>query len=150
MTEDLFVDAELFEDTPDVIVDDSIGNDTKENDLFYFVRMSNHYLRLVNSSCHHNVQPRHDMQFPVIAESGANYHMFREKEFFLHILPSSGNVILGDGKTSLPIKGVGTVQCRVGTEILTIPNVRYIPDLSESIYSLFQHIQSPGHKLESS
>jgi len=41
MTEDLFVDAELSEDTPDVIVDDSIGNDTKENDLFYFVRMSN-------------------------------------------------------------------------------------------------------------
>jgi hypothetical protein len=28
--------------------------------------------------------------------------------------------------------------------------VRYIPDLSESVYSVFQHIQSPGHKLESS
>jgi hypothetical protein len=59
-------------------------------------------------------------------------------------------VLLGDGKTTLAIKGVGTVKCRVGSETLTIQNVRYVPDLSESIYSLFQHIQSPGHRLESS
>jgi hypothetical protein len=80
------------------------------------------------------------MKFPAIADSGANYHMFWEKEYLVHLHPSSGNVILGDGKTSLKIQGVGTVQCQVGSEVLTLHNVRYIPDLSESIYSLFQYI----------
>jgi hypothetical protein len=37
----------------------------------------------------------------------------------------------------------------IGTNILILHNVRYIPDLSESIYSLFLHIQSPCHKLKS-
>jgi hypothetical protein len=49
------------------------------------------------------------MRFPVIADSGANFHMFREKEFFTKIIPASGRVTLGDGITNLAIKGVGTV-----------------------------------------
>jgi hypothetical protein len=64
--------------------------------------------------------------------------------------PAKGKVLLGDGKISLPIQGIGTVQCRVGDHQLVIPNVRYIPTLGESIYSLFQHIKSPGHGLNSS
>jgi hypothetical protein len=64
--------------------------------------------------------------------------------------PASGRVILGDGKTILDIKGIGTVKCKLGKHILKIENVRYIPDLAESIYSLFLHIQSPGHGLKSS
>jgi len=34
--------------------------------------------------------------------------------------------------------------------ILVIPNVHFVLGLSESIYSLFQHINSPHHRLESS
>jgi hypothetical protein len=34
--------------------------------------------------------------------------------------------------------------------LLTIPGVCYIPDLAESIYSLFQHLKSPDHGLHSS
>jgi hypothetical protein len=49
---------------------------------------------------------RHDMQFPIIVDSGANYHMFREQAFFEDLFPASGNVLLGDGKTSLSIQGV--------------------------------------------
>jgi hypothetical protein len=51
------------------------------------------------------------MKFPIIIDSGANYHMFKDKEFFSSILPATGKVILGDGVTSLPIEGVGTVKC---------------------------------------
>jgi hypothetical protein len=90
------------------------------------------------------------MKFPVIADSGANYHMFRDREFFETLSPASGNVILGDGKTTLSIQGVGTVKCRIGPHLLTIPNVCYIPDLSETIYSLFLHIKTPDHGLDSS
>ena len=57
---------------------------------------------------------------------------------------------MGDGKTTLPILGVGTVKCIIGSNILTIPDVRYIPGLSESVYSLLIHIKTPGHGLDSS
>jgi hypothetical protein len=100
-------------------------------------------------SSHVPVQ-HHTMIFPIIADSGANYHMFRERSFFESLQPASGTVLLGDGVTSLNYQGVGTVKCKVGSNILTIPNVRYIPELSESIYSLFQHIQTKDHRLESS
>jgi hypothetical protein len=43
------------------------------------------------------------MAYPIIADSGANYHMFKEIEFFDSLTPTTGNVILGDGKTSLSI-----------------------------------------------
>jgi hypothetical protein len=86
----------------------------------------------------------------VIADSGANYYMFKEREFFETLLPTSGTVLLGDGKTTLSIKGVGTVKCKIGSNILVLHNVRYILDLSESTYSFFLHIQSANHKFESS
>jgi hypothetical protein len=50
------------------------------------------------------------MKYPIIIDSGANFHMFRDHEFFTTLLPASGKVVLGDGKTSLPILGVGTVK----------------------------------------
>jgi hypothetical protein len=93
---------------------------------------------------------RHAMPFPVIADSGAIFHMFKECAFFSHITPVAGKVLLGDGKTVLPIKGVGTVQCFVDENLVTLENVRFIPDLSESIYSLFLHIKYPGRGLQSS
>jgi hypothetical protein len=72
--------------------------------------------------------------------------MFHEKDFFETVSPATGHVILGDGKTSIKI----TVKCRVADHILLIDNVGYVPELSETIYSLFQHIQLPGHGLKSS
>jgi hypothetical protein len=42
------------------------------------------------------------------------------------------------------------VHCKIGDDTLLIHNIRYIPDLAETIYSLFLHIQSPGHGLQSS
>jgi hypothetical protein len=35
-------------------------------------------------------------------------------------------------------------------EFLSINNVRWVPDLSESVYSLFLHIQCPNHRVSSS
>jgi hypothetical protein len=76
--------------------------------------------------------------------------MFRDREFFSSLLPATGKVILGDGKTSLPIEGVGTVKCLIGSNELTIENVQCIPTLSESIYSLFLHVKLPQHGINSS
>jgi hypothetical protein len=123
LTEEEFSDAV----TDDVTLDaDCVtkGNDTNEAALMYFSRISKDYLRLVKSSSSHVSPSRHDMLFPVIADSGANYHMFNDRSFFQTLAPATGNVLLGDGKTSLSIKGVGTVYCRIGSQVLTIPKVK--------------------------
>ena len=63
------------------------------------------------------------MQYPIIVDSGANYHMFKEHEYFDTLVPTQGQVIFRDGKTVLPIQGIGQVKCTVGSETLTIDNV---------------------------
>jgi hypothetical protein len=142
---------DLVEDTTeDIPEDDSedIGNDTNDESLQDFARVTNHYLRLVKNS-----QPdckRHAMKFPIIADSGANYHMFKELEFFDTLVLAMGRVLLGDGKTFLPIQGIGTVKLRIEGQELLVDNVCYIPDLSESIYSLFLHVKCPNHGIQSS
>jgi hypothetical protein len=126
------------------------GNDTNEDDLYYFARMSNHYLRLVKSGNGSSSTARHLLDYPIIADSGANFHMFKEPEFFLDMKPFEGSVILGDGTTKLPIQGIGTVSLTIDNHSLIIPDVRFVPTLSESVYSLLQHIRQPNHGLQSS
>jgi hypothetical protein len=78
LTEDIVEDAIVADDNDDCV--EPIDNDTNEADLFYFVRVSNLYLCLVNNSSFSS-SPRPLIKFPVIADSGANYHMFKEREF---------------------------------------------------------------------
>jgi hypothetical protein len=69
VTEDMFVDA-ASDDAQ--IGSDSSGNDTNEDALLYFARVSNHYLHLVKNSSNVVPEHRHSMSFPVIVDSGAN------------------------------------------------------------------------------
>jgi hypothetical protein len=139
---------QVEDDIQDVVSEEEPDNDTNDAILNYFSLVTKHYLRLVKTTP--DLAPRHDTQFPIIADSGANFHMFREKKFFESIQPATGHVVLGDGQTKVPILGIGTVKMRIANNILTIPEVRYIPGLSESIYSLFVHIRTPLHGLNSS
>jgi hypothetical protein len=76
--------------------------------------------------------------------------MFKEREFFTFLTPTSGQVILGDGKSVVNIKGIGQVKCIINNETLLIDNVHYVPDLAESIYSPFVHIKQQQHGVYSS
>jgi len=87
ITEEKFMDA-ASDDFP--VVDESNGNDTNEDTLLYFTRLSNHYLRMVKTSPSLLTADRHKMLFPVIVDSGANYHMFNDRAFFETLLPASG------------------------------------------------------------
>jgi hypothetical protein len=124
------VDDAVLDDLPDLLPDTD-SNDTNEVDLFYFVHMRNHYLWLVWSLS--SITSCHDMQYPIIADSGANFHMFHEHEFFETLTPTTGHVILGYGNTTLDILGIGTVRCVIGSNILCIENVRFFPGLAKSI-----------------
>jgi hypothetical protein len=73
------------------------------------------------------------MKYPIVADSGANYHMFKEIEFFDSLIPTTGQVLLGDGKTLLTIQGIGTVKMKIDGHELCIENVCYVPDLAKSI-----------------
>jgi len=72
VTEVFFEDA-VADDTTPVSYEDNVTN---EDSLMYFACLTNHYLRLVKS-CPSRIS-RHDMKYPIIADSGANYHMFRD------------------------------------------------------------------------
>jgi hypothetical protein len=149
ITEEVFEDAADsadYESKEDMVT----PNDTNDVDLLYFVHVSKHYLRLAKTTLPKTSTSRHPMCFPVIADSGANFHMFKEPEFFESIVPAHGSVILADGTTRLAIQGVGTVVCNVGEHTLRLDNVRFVPSLSESIYSLLLHIKQPNQGLESS
>jgi hypothetical protein len=123
ITEKVFADASDGNDREDSVEE---SNDTNEANLLYFARVSNHYLRLVKATPGQDLLSHHQVKFPVIADSDANYHMFKEPEFFESITPAKGTVILGDGKTSLPIHGVGTIKCFIGDHLFRINNVRYM------------------------
>jgi hypothetical protein len=130
----------MFEDAvSEDLIEDAVqaycSNDTKEDDLHYIARLTNHYLCLVKSNPSSSVTSRHTMKYPVIADSGANFHMFKEREFFTKIMP---------------ILGIGAVRCKIENHILEIKNVCYVPSLAESIYSLFVNIQHSLHGLHSS
>jgi hypothetical protein len=77
ITDDVVEDV-LAEDTVDASIDD-VSNDTNGDGWIYFAHMTNHYLCLVKSS---SSQSRHEMRYPIIADSGANYHMFKKRDFF--------------------------------------------------------------------
>jgi hypothetical protein len=74
--------------------------------MLFWPILHTHYLRLANASPRPHGLSRHPMKYPIIADSGANYHMFKEREFFSNITPTSGTVLLGDGKTRILIEGV--------------------------------------------
>jgi len=145
----------LTEDSSEEIVEESVdltaeeqSNVTNDDVLHYFACITNHYLHLIKSNP--SLDSRCKMKYPIIADSGANYHIFREVEFFESLTPTSGKVVWGDGKTALDIKGIGTIKLSIDNNIISIDNVRCIPDLAESIYSLLLQIKFQDHGLHSS
>jgi hypothetical protein len=145
ITKEVFEDA-LDSDSRDTQIRDST-DDTNKDVLLYIAHVTNHYLCLVEASNTGYDQFHHSMKYPIISDCGANFHMFKEKIFFDHY-SCKWLSLLGDGKISLSIQGMSTVKCSIGGHPLVIENVHYTPDLSESIYNLFLHIQNPGHVLK--
>ncbi len=92
--------------------------------------MTNHYLQLVKSSQSFSASSCHPTKYPIIADSGANFQMFKDQEFFEQTTPANGHVFLGDGKTKVLIKGAGTIKCKIGENTFTVEGVCYVPDLA--------------------
>eukprot|EP00957_Ditylum_brightwellii_P196463 14969392-Ditylum_brightwellii.AAC.1 len=80
-----------------------------------------------------------------VLNSGANEHMCNKKEYFTTLQQSPVDyVTLGDGKTRLPCKGIGTVQILIDKYVLQLINVLFVPDLDCSLYSIKRHMCLPG------
>jgi hypothetical protein len=58
--------------------------------LLHFAPVTNHYLHIIKVSSTIHVVSNHDMKYPIIADSGANYHIFKEREFFEILHPATG------------------------------------------------------------
>jgi hypothetical protein len=146
--EDSSVQDEITDDTADLVSDEPEPNDTNAANLFYFARLKNHYLCLAKNI--ESSLSRHDMRYPLIAHGSANFHMLKEAEFFEFIFPATDSVTLGDGTTKMPSKVIGTIRCNICLNTLNLKNVRYVPSLAESVYSLRIHIKQKDHSLYSS
>jgi hypothetical protein len=77
---------ETVEDTSDDCFSKEVANDTNDEILNYFSHVSKHYLRLAKHNS--DSSSRQNMAFPIIADSGANWHMFNNLSFFDDIQPS--------------------------------------------------------------
>jgi hypothetical protein len=111
--EDSSVQDDITDDTADLVSYEPEPNDTNEADSFYFARLKNHYLHLAKNI--ESTPSRHDMRYRIIADSGANFYMFKEAAFFEFIIPATSSVTLGDGTTKIPIKVIGTIRCNIGS-----------------------------------
>jgi len=105
LKEEIFEDA--VADVSHDVVPDSGSNDTNEDKLNMFNHLKNHYFHLVKTKSSTTMDTRHNMPYPVIPDSGAKIHMFKELEFSESI-PAGASAILGDGKSKLPTQGIGT------------------------------------------
>ena len=89
----------------------------------------------------------------MVADSGTTRHMFNDMQFFPHGLedpPLSSHVQLADEST-IPILGIGTASCTaidgLNHHPLILPDVLYVPALSENLYSVHHHWNQPGHDI---
>jgi hypothetical protein len=87
------VKGEIFDDAvPDNVLDDCADestNDTNEDELLYFARVTNHYLHLVKASTSGYPSSRHAMQYPIILQIVVQTIICSKKRSFLNhcILP---------------------------------------------------------------
>jgi hypothetical protein len=86
--------------------------------------MTDHCLHLVKASSSLPIISHDEMKYPIIAEIDANCHMFKEREFSETLKPASGSVILGDRKTTLTIKEIGMVKCKL--EMINYSSTTYV------------------------
>jgi hypothetical protein len=122
LTEESYEDA-IKDVSEDVVLQDT-PNNTNDEVLHYFARVTNHYLCLVKGDS--SLLSHHTIKYPIIADSGANYHMVKDIEFFDSLIPTTGQVLLGDEKTLLTVQGIGTVKLKIDGYELQIENVCYL------------------------
>eukprot|EP00957_Ditylum_brightwellii_P163038 12415137-Ditylum_brightwellii.AAC.1 len=62
---------------------------------------------------------------------GATVHMFNTNTVFVNLLvPEQASIVLlGDGVTSLLVKGIETATIYVNNKLIILPNSLYVPDL---------------------
>ena len=86
----------------------------------------------------------------MIVDSGATRHMSGLEHIFSHIDlwdetdPITKVVTLGDGTTTLPIKGSGTVQIVMNGHHVSLHDVLYVPALKDTLFSIKEHSTHRG------
>jgi len=90
--------------------------------------------------------PKQQIQF--VIDSGAYPHMCNTlacfSQFSERLLPGMKNVVLADGVTTAPIKGIGSMEFWVDKHMYRLHNVIYVPQLSHSLFSIKEHCKWKG------
>ena len=80
----------------------------------------------------------------MVFDSGTSRHMSGILSLFIIISYFNDNsprhVILGDGTTTLPILGFGSIDITINNYRIILDNVLYIPKLNDTLFSIKEHV----------
>ena len=83
----------------------------------------------------------------MVLHSGASRHMSGILSLFTTISyfndNSPRNVILGDGTSTLPMLGFGSIDITINNYRIILDNVLYIPKLNDTLFSIKEHVRFP-------
>ena len=92
--------------------------------------------------------PNLDPNITFVIDSGAYPHMCNTmaafSEFSERLLPGMKDVVLADGTTTAPIKGIGSMEFWIDKHMYRLHNVIYVPQLSHSLFSIKEHCKWKG------
>jgi len=99
---------------------------------------------VLNSPSTHNT----NQSITFVIDSGAYPHMCNTlagfSQFSERLLPGMKDVVLADGLTTAPIKGIGSMEFYIDKNMYRLHNVIYVPQLSHSLFSIKEHCKWKG------
>ena len=85
-------------------------------------------------------------KYRFVLDSGAYPHMCKHPELFINMQPTTDqSVTLADGKSTTPVRGIGNIKIQLKNNTITLDNVLYVPQLSESLFSAKKHQEQQGN-----
>jgi len=84
-----------------------------------------------------------------VVDSGAYPHMVNDKSLFVCYSPWQEDtkpifVTFADGKTQAKIQGIGSILIKIKNHTILINRVLYVPTISDNLFSVKQHCETPG------
>jgi len=133
-----------MDNNPFAALRDDPPNNVDNND-------TNNLINNYSTSCNNvSIQPSNtSLDISFIVDSGAYPHMIKDKCHFTALQPwtdtKTTHVTLADGDATAKIEGLGNVQLKINNHYYELKDVLYVPDLSDSLFSVKKHQETPGH-----
>ena len=142
---------EALQAATDMLQDSVDGNVVKPN-TNDTVNIYQHSICRHVTSTNHKLLPEVPRPSHFVVDSGAFPHMSKDKSIFTDFTPFNTLqnpkyqfVTLADGVTKARALGKGTATIYINNKRCILNDVLYVPQLSDSLFSVKKHVQQKGH-----